>query len=407
MTRRRTVLTTAFIAAILAAGSTTATVSTSAFADANCLDDLEIVADHAGGGYAPGQTGAAFLNVDKQRPQQVRLNVRVTADRVPVLVADDNLQRITNIAEVFPERRNAPVSSFTLAELRRLDAGSWYDARFSGERIVTLREVLEYVYSQGIGVSIVPKDLNSAPAVAVAISDELHSDTRWDELLAAGKVSVSSDSIATLETMASLVPAARSVWTPDYLPSTDELKEYGSWVDTVGQDYRGFDPSDAVVIHEAGMTALVWGVNSPEAVTESLESGANVIVTEYPGIVNAICANRNPLPGENGIVVSDVVPATAGSDVAVNGGEHVTITNTGDDAVDVSGYYLRTTAGHTLTVGDGHILGPGDSLRVYTGPGADSKDQYFNGTLVNTLHNDTDTLALYTPDDVRVAMFSY
>lgn len=72
-------------------------------------------------------------------------------DGVLVALHDDTLERTTDVAEVFPERAKDPVSSFTLAELKRLDAGSWFNRAFPerarpgfvGLRILTLDEMLD------------------------------------------------------------------------------------------------------------------------------------------------------------------------------------------------------------------------------------------------------------------------
>ena len=34
---------------------------------------------------------------------------------------------------------------FTLAEIKQLDAGSWFDARFAGERVLTFQEAIDIV----------------------------------------------------------------------------------------------------------------------------------------------------------------------------------------------------------------------------------------------------------------------
>ena len=64
---------------------------------------------------------------------------------------DDNLLRTSDVAEKFPERKERPVSDFTLAELKSLDAGAWFNAAhperarpsFEGLRILTLDEVID------------------------------------------------------------------------------------------------------------------------------------------------------------------------------------------------------------------------------------------------------------------------
>jgi len=53
-------------------------------------------------------------------------DVRISKDGVPFLMHDETLQRTTNISEVFPDRVDDDVSSFTIDELRALNAGLWF-----------------------------------------------------------------------------------------------------------------------------------------------------------------------------------------------------------------------------------------------------------------------------------------
>jgi glycerophosphoryl diester phosphodiesterase len=101
--------------------------------------------------YAPEETfpsyilgrdlGADYLEADLQR----------TKDGVIICLHDTNLKRTTNIEQVFPERANDPINSFTLAELKQLDAGSWFNKKhperartsYVGLKIVTLDELID------------------------------------------------------------------------------------------------------------------------------------------------------------------------------------------------------------------------------------------------------------------------
>src|SRR5699024_11134330 len=78
-----------------------------------------------------------------------------TRDGHLIALHDASLKRTTNIEQVFPARADDPVSSFTLAELKQLDAGSWFNkalpdrARdsFVGLKILTLRELMQIASS--------------------------------------------------------------------------------------------------------------------------------------------------------------------------------------------------------------------------------------------------------------------
>ena len=53
-------------------------------------------------------------------------DLAVSADEALILFHDNLLERTTDVAVRYPERREEPFTTFTLEELRRLDAGSWF-----------------------------------------------------------------------------------------------------------------------------------------------------------------------------------------------------------------------------------------------------------------------------------------
>jgi glycerophosphoryl diester phosphodiesterase len=75
---------------------------------------------------APENTLPAFLKAWQVGAHGIETDVQVTSDGVPVLFHDSHLRRTTNIAEIFPKRKNKPLYTFTLEEILRLDAGTWY-----------------------------------------------------------------------------------------------------------------------------------------------------------------------------------------------------------------------------------------------------------------------------------------
>lgn len=64
-------------------------------------------------------------------------DVERTKDGQLVCIHDNTVDRTTN--------GTGKVSEWTLEEIRRLDAGSWYDPKFVGEKVPTIEEVLKLV----------------------------------------------------------------------------------------------------------------------------------------------------------------------------------------------------------------------------------------------------------------------
>lgn len=107
---------------------------------------------HRGASYdAPESTAPAYLLARDLGADYLELDVQRTRDGVLVVVHDDELSRTSDVAQRFAQRRNSPVSAFTLAELKSLDAGNWFNeaypdrarASFRKLQILTLDEVID------------------------------------------------------------------------------------------------------------------------------------------------------------------------------------------------------------------------------------------------------------------------
>ena len=82
----------------------------------------------------PENTLAAFREAIRLGVHMIEFDVALSKDGQLVLMHDTTVDRTTD--------GNGPVSELTLAELKKLDAGSWKNNRFKGERIPTLGEAL-------------------------------------------------------------------------------------------------------------------------------------------------------------------------------------------------------------------------------------------------------------------------
>src|SRR5919205_198758 len=96
----------------------------------------KLVAHRGASAYAPEHTPASYRLALQQHADYVEQDLAVTKDLVLICLHDESLERTTNVEEVFPDRvRTDPAThaqrwmagDFTLAEIKRLDAGSWFD----------------------------------------------------------------------------------------------------------------------------------------------------------------------------------------------------------------------------------------------------------------------------------------
>jgi glycerophosphoryl diester phosphodiesterase len=92
--------------------------------------------------YAPENTLASFRTALDDGVESIECDVQRTKDGHPVVIHDQTVDRTTD--------GHGPVGSFTLDELRRLDAGRWFAPAFAGERIPLLDEVLTLVGTRAL-----------------------------------------------------------------------------------------------------------------------------------------------------------------------------------------------------------------------------------------------------------------
>lgn len=125
-----------------------------------------LIAHRGASAYAPEHTLAAYRMAIRQAADFVEQDLQVTKDGALVCLHDAELSRTTNAAEVFPDRatvrdpegqgkprRGWFVADFTLAEIKRLDAGSWFNRAnpfaanrvFARERVPTFEEAVKAI----------------------------------------------------------------------------------------------------------------------------------------------------------------------------------------------------------------------------------------------------------------------
>ena len=85
-------------------------------------------------GYFPENTMLSFRKAIELGATGIETDVQMTSDGVLVLIHDEKVNRTTNGIGL--------VKDFTYDELNKLDAGSWFDKKYSNEKIPTAKELI-------------------------------------------------------------------------------------------------------------------------------------------------------------------------------------------------------------------------------------------------------------------------
>ncbi len=99
--------------------------------------DYFVVAHRGASGIAPENTLSSFEKAIHSGAHFIELDVRLTKDYIPIVLHDRHLERTTN--------GFGSISNYTFEEIRNFDSGSWFSEKFSGEKIPSLEEVINFV----------------------------------------------------------------------------------------------------------------------------------------------------------------------------------------------------------------------------------------------------------------------
>lgn len=97
--------------------------------------------------HAPENTLSSFAACLELR-MGIELDIRTTSDGHLVVIHDDNLQRTTN-------GPSQSIRSLSLAEVKKLDAGSWFDIAYRNERVPTLEETFALIQKRKQGPTLI------------------------------------------------------------------------------------------------------------------------------------------------------------------------------------------------------------------------------------------------------------
>ena len=238
----------------------------------------QLVAHRGASAYAPEHTVEAYKLALEQGADYVEQDLAVTKDGVLVCIHDLTLDRTTNVEEIFPTRfaedktggtavKRWLVGDFTLAEIKKLDAGSWFNPKFAGAKIPTFQEAIDTV---GKRAGLYPELKDPAFYRARGVSPEklLADILKKNGLLttlASSRVIIQSFDDTTIKALAKDLPQVPRVWLvdPASAPGIDteaKVKQVGTWATGLGPNKMivAARPELVTWAHAAGMTVTPW-----------------------------------------------------------------------------------------------------------------------------------------------------
>ena len=260
-------------------------------ASASAPPDVAVIGHRGSAAMAPENTLASIRLALRQGADFVENDIMRTKDGKLVVTHDLSLQRTTDVEQVFPDRTSYQVADYTLAEIKRLDAGSWFGSQFAGQRILTLREWVEAVGS-GNGMLLEAKDPWAFPGIEIDIDKELRSIPTFVQALRKGNVIMQAGDepwLRAYHQLAPDVPVALLYYTR---PTDEQLVSASTWLDAVNPALGNIDQAIVDRTHQLGLKTYVWTVNFGGDMNRGIEWGVDGIITDYPLVLAQILKQR-------------------------------------------------------------------------------------------------------------------
>jgi len=235
--------------------------------------DRPLIFGHRGASaYAPMNTLLAFQLAADLQADGVELDVQLTRDGELVVIHDITVDATTD--------GSGTVAEMTLAEIKALDAGSWFGPGYTGLRVPTLDEVFEAVAGRLL-VNVEIKSMALEPdglEEAVATCIERHH--------MAGRVVVSSfNPLALIRFRQAMPQVALGYLYAEGIPAAPDEVRARMTTEASHPHHEMLNADSVRALRDAGQRIHTWTVNDPARALVLRDLGVDITITDKPDLI--------------------------------------------------------------------------------------------------------------------------
>ncbi|MFB9134045.1 glycerophosphodiester phosphodiesterase family protein [Vibrio olivae] len=213
----------------------------------------QVIVGHRGvAGHCPENTKVSVQNAIDMGLKWVEVDVQPTKDEILVVCHDHTIDRCSN--------GQGRVDDYTLEQLQQLDFGSWFDATFKGEPIMTLASLLELAHQHQLSLNIEVKiDRQNVAHVAQNLKTQLD-----NAQLPPSSILLSSFSHGIIRELHQHCPGYALGVLSERLSKADWqlLEEVSAF--SCNLNYRWVSEKHINALHDKGYQVWCYTVNQPE-----------------------------------------------------------------------------------------------------------------------------------------------
>ncbi len=229
-----------------------------------------VIAHRGNSSVAPENTLPAFQSALDAKADLVELDYYHSADGVPVVIHDKILDRTTNAEEILGQAKLL-VDALPLADLRKLDVGSWFDDKFAGTKMPTLVESLNLI--QTSSVTLIERKAGDAETLIRLLQEKGLID----------RVVVQAFDWKFVAECRRLSPRL-ALGTLSGKPANPEQIQAAAetGADVIVWDHEKISRREIAQIHQLGKKAWAYTIDDPKRATQLIAAGIDGIITNKP-----------------------------------------------------------------------------------------------------------------------------
>ena len=231
-------------------------------------------------GLAPENTMASFELAWELGADMLELDIHMSLDGELVVMHDGDVSRTTD--------GDGRIKYMTLAEIKKLDAGVTFDARFKGQRVPTLQTALSWAKGR-IPLVI---EIKGDPHPAKGIEDKLVAAVEESQMM--DEVMIISFHHPVVKRVKDLAPEAATgiLYTGRLVDPVGAARAAGA--DSLRPHWAYWTREEVEEVHAAGLIAHAWNADSEELMEYLVGLGVDSIGSNYPDRLRAYL-DRNDL----------------------------------------------------------------------------------------------------------------
>ena len=224
---------------------------------------MEITAHRGASVKYPENTMSAFVGAKELGADWIELDVQQTKDKQIVVSHDTNLKRVTGVD------RN--IIDMDYSEIEKLDAGSFFNKKFKGEKMPLLRDVLKYAKENNIRLNIELKPTGEEVDFEKQVVDLIK------EYNFENRCVITSQVYSVLENVKKVDKDVKTVYVMSIAIGNITDAKYA---DAFSVEASNVNEGLVNRVHNEGKELYAWTVNTEESINNMIDMDVDIIITD-------------------------------------------------------------------------------------------------------------------------------